>query len=391
MGFSMILVGVVTASALAAPAARAIPAWSRKYGVPCSTCHYPAPPKLNGFGIRFRWAGYRMPGELGQDVAVDEVKNYIAVQGQAMYTLSRTGSAPAQAPLSAGDAKLWYMGPLGKHYVGWFEFERAPDATQQLGATVGGVWGNDRSFGGFRVGQGHFLWETGVAGFERNVALTDAPLPVEGRTTGGVPFVFSDDRTGAEAFYVTGSNRLSVQVLEPLAGLSPAVNNHKDYALMDQVVVDQSGSGLEFTAIYGSVLGVDTSALGLRSTYWRIGASASHYVGNLELLGGLVLGRDASLPTGGGSPFTAASMRGTGYWLSGEYSVGQSPLTIYGRYEHANPNTAVSGLAASRVVLGGNLPLTMPQYLRVNLEYSLLAPQTGPRTNTVATALSLAF
>ncbi len=388
---STVLVSVLVATSVTAPTAGAIPAWARKYNMPCSGCHYPVPPKLNALGIRFRWAGYRMPGELGQDVAVDQVANYIAAQGQVVYTLSRTGSEPATVPLSSGDAKLWYMGPFGKHYVGWFEFERMPDATMGLGATVGGVWGNDNAYGGFRVGQGHFLWETGVAGFERNVALTDTPLPMEGPTTAGVPFVFSDDRAGAEAFYVTGNNRLSVQILEPIAGLGASANLRKDYVLMDQLLLDQSGGGVQLTALYGSVLGVDSSAPSLHSTYWRIGASASHYFGNFELLAGLVLAQDNDLPIGGGSPFTSSSMKGSGYWLSGEYAVGQSPLALYGRYESANPNTAVSGNTASRIVLGGALPLTVPQYLHVNIEYSLLAPQTGAKTNNLAAGLTLAF
>ncbi|MGE5760566.1 MAG: hypothetical protein ACM37V_09455, partial [Gemmatimonadota bacterium] len=49
------------ASAATARATAAIPAWARKYNVNCSHCHYPAPPRLNATGLRFRWAGYRMP------------------------------------------------------------------------------------------------------------------------------------------------------------------------------------------------------------------------------------------------------------------------------------------------------------------------------------------
>ncbi len=387
---SAVVAAALIGLTLTAASAKAIPAWARKYNMPCSGCHYPAPPKLNRLGIEFRWAGYRMPGELGQDVSVDQVATYIAAQGQVVYTLSRTGSEPAPATLTSGDAKLWYMGPFGKHYVGWFEFERAPDATFQLGATVGGVWGSDKAYGGFRVGQGHFLWETGVAGFERNVALTDTPLPMEGPTTAGVPFIFSDDRAGAEAFYVTGSNRLSVQVLEPVNGVSSAPNLRKDYVLLDQLLLDPSGGGLQLAAIYGSVLGVDSSAPALHSTYWRIGASANRWIGNLELLAGVVLARDNDLPTGGTSPFTSSSMKGSGYWLSGEYSVGPSPLAIYGRYESSTPNTSGGG-TASRIVLGGALPLTVPQYLRANLEYSLLAPASGAKTNNLAAGLTLAF
>src|SRR5579859_5257185 len=93
-------------------------------------------------------------------------------------------------------------------------------------------------------------------------------LPLEGPTTAGVPFIFSDDRVGAEAFYVVHKNRISAQILEPVPGFSVNVNNHKDFVITDQILLDPTGGGLQFTALYGSVLGVDTSAAGLRSNYW---------------------------------------------------------------------------------------------------------------------------
>src|SRR6266540_7090048 len=47
-----------------------IPAWARKYNMNCSGCHYPAAPRLNATGIKFRWAGYRMPDAIGENVDV---------------------------------------------------------------------------------------------------------------------------------------------------------------------------------------------------------------------------------------------------------------------------------------------------------------------------------
>ena len=47
--------------ALLPSSAFAIPAWSRKYDVPCSMCHYPTPPRLNIVGHEFRRAQFRMP------------------------------------------------------------------------------------------------------------------------------------------------------------------------------------------------------------------------------------------------------------------------------------------------------------------------------------------
>ena len=44
-------------------AAFAIPAFGRKYGKPCQTCHV-AIPKLNDFGERVRVNGYQLPGTI---------------------------------------------------------------------------------------------------------------------------------------------------------------------------------------------------------------------------------------------------------------------------------------------------------------------------------------
>ena len=50
----------VIAAALASPV-EAIPAYGRRYGVSCTTCHAPLPPRLNNVGIAFRKLGFRMP------------------------------------------------------------------------------------------------------------------------------------------------------------------------------------------------------------------------------------------------------------------------------------------------------------------------------------------
>jgi len=46
------------------PKANAIPAFARKYGVACNTCHVPGFPKLNDFGNQFRDQGYQFGAEV---------------------------------------------------------------------------------------------------------------------------------------------------------------------------------------------------------------------------------------------------------------------------------------------------------------------------------------
>src|SRR5512143_4310724 len=101
----------------AAAAHLAIPAWARKYNMNCSGCHYPAPPRLNATGIRFRWAGYRMPEEMGEKVDVSQVSNYLAVRGRMRYEYSKTESQPVStSAFTFNDATVFYAGALGRNF-----------------------------------------------------------------------------------------------------------------------------------------------------------------------------------------------------------------------------------------------------------------------------------
>src|SRR5262245_6391728 len=81
-------------SARSANAHALIPAWARKYNMNCSGCHYPAPPRLNATGQRFKWAGYRMPEDFGEKVDVEKVQNYLAAGAEASYEYEKTSGQP---------------------------------------------------------------------------------------------------------------------------------------------------------------------------------------------------------------------------------------------------------------------------------------------------------
>src|SRR6266571_2484342 len=72
-----------------------IPAWARKYNMNCSGCHYPAPPRLNATGQRFKWAGYRMPEDFGDKVNVEKLQNYVAGHGVVQFEWTKTEGQPA--------------------------------------------------------------------------------------------------------------------------------------------------------------------------------------------------------------------------------------------------------------------------------------------------------
>ena len=61
-GSRLIKAAIVIIVALSATTGvEATPAYGRRYGVACATCHAPLPPRLNNVGILFRKLGFRMP------------------------------------------------------------------------------------------------------------------------------------------------------------------------------------------------------------------------------------------------------------------------------------------------------------------------------------------
>ena len=87
---SCILVGLlVSASLVSGRPSRALPVYSRRYGVPCQTCHS-IPPRLNRFGLAFQANHFNWPG--GPPPAYHMGPAALPVSG--LGTLSRTGPVP---------------------------------------------------------------------------------------------------------------------------------------------------------------------------------------------------------------------------------------------------------------------------------------------------------
>jgi hypothetical protein len=249
----------------------------------------------------------------------------------------------------------------------------------------------------------HWLIRDGVAGFDRPTGIR-TPIPVGGVLTGGIPFNFSVDQLGMEAYYVAGPNRISAEVLNGIDGEGGAgpsdPDTKKDFVLTDQLLFDDAGSGLTAVGYYGTLRGADPLAESVTSHFWRVGLSANKIVSNFEALGGVVYGKDQDLPVVSGGAFSTPEVTGFGYWLYAGYSIGLksggddagNPLTLFGRYEFLDPNTDVAANAKRRLVAGWVLPLLRPEYLRAALEYGLDFPQGGaPKRHGLTAELMLNF
>jgi hypothetical protein len=382
-----------------------IPAWARRYNVNCSHCHAPAVPRLNETGIRFKWAGYRMPDEIGDPVEVQKIQNYIALRGRMHYDYAKTEGQPtSNSSFSFTDATIFYSGPFGRNYGAVFELEREAENSIELVAHVVSAWGKETSYGGFRAGQMHWLLREGVGGFDRPTGIR-TPIPVNNTlTAGGIPFAFSNDQLGVEAYYVRGRNRVSAEVLSGInaegKGDEGDPDHKKDFVGIDQFLLDDAGSSVMAVGYYGTLQGADALAPSTTSHFWRLSASANKFIQNFEVLGSIVYGKDTDLPVVPGGLFGTPEVKGLGYWFYGGYTFGKAAeetdttaaaaapinLTLYGRYEYLDPNTDVDANASRRIVVGAVLPVNLPEYIRLALEYAHDFPQGAALKNNAVTA-----
>jgi hypothetical protein len=90
-------------------------------------------------------------------------------------------------------------------------------------------------------------------------------------------------------------------------------------------------------------------------------------------MGGYAYGQDNDLPVG--TTFKTNSITGSGYWGYLGYTLPNN-LTTYGRYEYINSNHDIANTGNIRYVLGGVLPVNIPEYMRLAAEGTLDDPRT---------------
>ena len=386
----------IAALAFTAKPADAIPAWARKYNMNCSGCHYPVVPQLNADGLRFKWAGYRMPDEIGKSAEVKKIEDYFAARGTVRYAYTKTsGEAADTNAFFIPAVSLFAAGAIGKHYGGYFELERLPEGSVDVIGQIATVWGKEDKFGGIRFVQGHMLVGGAAAGFDRPIGVL-TPLPVGEFTTNVVPFSFAGDLAGLEALYVVGKrNRTSLGFVNghTASGEEGGVSTRKDAFLTNQFIWDEKGGGLTTVGYYGTISGFDATTPNSNSHFYRVAATANKYFGGIGVLGGYVYSKDKDLPTDLESTFGATSVSGSAYWVAGSYTLPKSFLTMYGRYEFLNPDRSVGDAGFKRFVLGSVLPINVPEYLRMGVEYFHDSPRADglPTRQGIYTEVQLAF
>lgn len=392
------LLTIVTLLAAAPWPVHALPAWARRYNMNCSGCHNPAVPRLNATGIAFKWAGFRMPDEIGEAVEVRKIENYLAARVVAAYDVAtRKGEGREADGFSIPSASLFAAGPLGKYFGAFLEFNREPEGTIDLIGSMSGVWGGERNHGGFRVGQGHMLMAGGgVAGFDRTTAIS-IPLAYDEPITDPIPLRLGGDQVGVEAFLVlAGRSRTSVQLLNGLvlgAGHEGAAVSKRDIVLTHQMMWDDAGSGVGVAAYLGNATGLLPAQPTRGRRFYRLSATANKIVDRFELMGGYVYGKDVDVPSADTLSIETRSPTGASYWMQGQFTAKRHPFTLFGRYEFLDPDQDALDASRKRYLVGAVVPISLPEYFRWSVElyrddYRAVAT---PQRNGLATRLQVSF
>ena len=124
---------------LNAPAAKAIPAFARKYATSCQTCHVGFP-KLNPFGEAFRLNGYRMPQETEDQIKVKPVSlgadAYKKMWPRAIYPSDLPGQVPLALNVKMASVYASSVDDTG-HTIVHNDFQFPQEANLFAGGTLG--------------------------------------------------------------------------------------------------------------------------------------------------------------------------------------------------------------------------------------------------------------
>jgi hypothetical protein len=301
-----------TAYSLAVHKTKAIPAFARKYGLRCSACHT-VWPELNAFGQRFKDNGYQLGND--RDAPVWQPGSYwpIAMRTTPQWHLESTthqitdaapaGKTLAQAGFDLSGVDFLMLGTLHKDITFGLVTTLDPDGTAGIEAAFvrfdnlgKSPWANLK-LGKFELdnllSEKRFTWLSTNGGF----LYAYHYLPAGSANN----FGFGDNQLGAE-FSGHSSNsytRYSVSLLATNDG-DPTVATGKSMdamATLSQAWAVGNGLGPQRLGVFGYLGhrptafetasgGVDTipGAASANKPFFRIGATAQIWLGNLELI-----------------------------------------------------------------------------------------------------------
>jgi hypothetical protein len=299
-------------AAVAAHRAAAIPAFARKYNLPCSACHT-AWPELNVFGQTFKDNGYQLGNDRDSPIWLNPSYIPFAIRTTPGWRLERTTHQPVddgaggsvektitQSGFDISGADLLMLGTLYKNIT--FGFVPTVEDGEGVGIEAAFVrfdnlfksrWAN------LKVGKFEL---DNMLSEKRSMMLSSNGTFYQGYhfvpVGDGTDFGLGDNQIGAEwlGHSANSYSRVSVAVLGSTDGV-PGLNSGKSYdgAVTLSQAFDAGRLGVERIGVFGylgrrptvfetsggdPVPGTGTG----NKTFYRIGAVGDFFLGNFEII-----------------------------------------------------------------------------------------------------------
>lgn len=278
-------------------AAHAVPAWGRRTGADCSSCHWGLN-KLNHTGRMFLLRGHRMPDEEGIGNEGYNLTEYTSWASKVRFVADKDADPSTKFDVEA--LSIYSGGPIDKNFSYFFEYymhERAGDAagagSRSKLADAYLFYNSDAAADTFywvRAGQiyPYLIYYYGSGGrlsISRNEAINRRP-------GGGNDYTPRDRAYGVSAGYVYEGNLLAeVGIVNSGGGnATPNIaetNNFKDVYATVEYVLDESGTGI---GVYG-YSGKFKTAGGPEDKFDRVGVFANYTTPQYTISAGALSGK----------------------------------------------------------------------------------------------------
>ncbi len=306
---------------------RAIPAFARKYGVKCYTCHT-VPPALNKNGYMFKRLGYRMPPDemdgtkpapkivaLDKDIKYNLINSFALIM-QASVTEDKnvveTGATPStssstDSSFNLDEAALFVAGPVPDTGFSYFaHYELYQDGSNGLEQGFG-EWTGGRANSSYFVKAGEIHMQEGE-GTRATMFYNLFPDPAYTLTnTDPINFTLDQHPVGVDVGYTWASSyfknvfAVSAKVTNGLNAdgseiLQASTKNSKDVWADADYWFGPDG-GVTVMMYRGSKDQNQTDTEGnpftYRPTFYRVGGFGNYlFFDKLDLLGGYVRSKD---------------------------------------------------------------------------------------------------
>ncbi|MHB9025232.1 MAG: hypothetical protein ACYC7E_13860 [Armatimonadota bacterium] len=369
----------------AAAPSLAVPAFTRKVGVSCDSCHFGGTNRLTKMGEDFLIRGHRTADDEGAWAKPDDIKwaNYLSLSSKVRLFVN-TDKDIATA-FDVESLSIYTGGALTKNYSYFVEHylhergkasgnngSEVSTATRSKLADAFLQYTTDPSkstFSYLRAGQIYpFLIYTASSGGRVTISR---PRAINNNVAGGNLYTPRDRSYGVSAGYVFGESLKFEAGILNSGGTNARnnleeVNNFKDLFLTVEKEFDQYGSGIGAYAYSGKFRVLPTTTPIVEENFSRIGVVGQIVRDQFELSGGYFVGEHDDPAIG-----SAGRRNPKGYYLEAAYNV-QPDLTVFARYDNQDNDLIVAASQATRTATGGVVGISkrLDKVGRLVAEYS---------------------